>query len=248
MEIYDSEFYRDRHKKTRTSAKIILSIIQQIIPRLKSAVDVGCGVGTWLSVLKERGVEDIKGIDGCWVNKDYLVIERHCFMEHDLKEKIILNKRYDLAISLEVAEHLSSENAKLFVSSLTNLSDFVLFSAAIPGQIGVNHLNEQWLDYWIAFFREQGYVGLDVVRRKIWNNKSIPFPYRQNTLLFVKKEEVSNLKFQGESSVFNPISVVHPDFYLHKMDSMTIKQTFRLFVKAAKRRIIRELKIRKRRI
>ena len=59
MTVYNDEFYKNRHKKTLYSAEIILSIVQEIIPEIKSAVDLGCGVGTWLSVIEKRGATDM---------------------------------------------------------------------------------------------------------------------------------------------------------------------------------------------
>lgn len=57
------------------------------------------------------------------------------------------NRRFDLAMTIEVAEHLTPVRADSFVEDLTRLSDVVLFSAAIPAQGGINHVNEQWQSY-----------------------------------------------------------------------------------------------------
>lgn len=51
--------------------------------------------------------------------------------------------RFDLAISVEVAEHLPKEAAETFIDNLVSLSDEVVFGAAYEHQGGVNHLNEQ---------------------------------------------------------------------------------------------------------
>ena len=134
MSVYDDTFYKDRHRKTQYAARNILSIILQSFPGIQSAVDVGCGVGTWLSVLKDMGIDDVQGIDGDWVNKDLLEIEQERFMVRDLGDVINTKRKYDLAISLEVAEHLPSSSAEGFVQSLTNMADIVLFSGAIAYQ------------------------------------------------------------------------------------------------------------------
>ncbi len=197
MSLYNNEFYENRHKNTLYSAETILSIVQNIVPEIRSAIDLGCGVGTWLSVIQKNGAK-VCGVDGAWVNKDYLVIQKEDFIEYDFSKDANLNidRTYDLAISLEVAEHLPSDNAKRFVSSLTSLSEFVLFSAAIPYQGGVGHVNEQWADYWICLFENRGYIAFDIIRKRIWNDKSIHLWYRQNTLLFVKKERTKDLKIE----------------------------------------------------
>lgn len=210
---YKNNFYKNRHKESLYAAKSILTIVQEIIPRLESAVDFGCGVGTWLSALRKKGVKDILGIDGSWVNRKYLEIPSEFFIEYDLSKKISLPKKYDLAISMEVGEHLPSKSADVLVTSLTHSSDFILFSAAIPGQGGINHINEQYLDYWVKLFKERDYIGLDVIRRKIWNDELIPFFYRQNSILYVKKERILDLRQKHEVIENIPISIIHPKLY-----------------------------------
>ena len=237
MNLYNNEFYENRHRNTVYSAEIILSIVGEVLPRIASAVDVGCGVGTWLNVLKERGATDIQGIDGDWVNRDFLRIPSEDFLEHDLNRSIKLNKKFDLAISLEVAEHIEPDNARNFVSSLASLSDFMLFSAAIPNQGGVGHLNEQWPDYWISLFRDEGFVGMDIVRKRIWDDESIPFWYRQNILLFVKETRIPDVK------VANLSDTIPGELYLmsfkRAMIPPNIMQSLQYLFKAVKRRIKR---------
>ena len=193
MEIYGKEFYTPLHESTEYAARQIMAIVKETLPEIRSAVDVGCGVGTWLAVLKDLGVERIFGIEGPWLSRDLLQIPEDCFTSADLSVPLTLPERFDLAISLEVAEHLPPESAPIFVESLANLADFVLFSAAIPYQMGVHHVHLQWPDYWSGLFNQRGYVVVDVIRGRIWNDKSIPVWYRQNTLLFAKAERVREL-------------------------------------------------------
>jgi hypothetical protein len=94
--------------------------------------------------------------------------------------------KVDLAISLEVAEHLSPIRAESFVSDLCEAASFVLFGAAIPGQGGVGHVNEQWQSYWASLFAAQGYQCFDAVRPLVWGEKQLPYWYRQNILLYSK--------------------------------------------------------------
>jgi hypothetical protein len=215
MKPYSREFYINRNEKTVYSANTILSIVQERIPAIHSAIDVGCGIGTWLNVLKEKGVEEILGLDGTWVDQNLLVIPQSCFKSVDLSKSVISPPlRYDLAICLEVAEHLPSEHAKEFVSYLTDLSDYVLFSAAIPYQGGRNHINEQWQHYWVDLFAAKDYHVYDFIRQIIWNNNQIPSFYRQNIFLFSKHQ----ISYEPQSNPTDgnwglPIDVVHPDFY-----------------------------------
>lgn len=239
MQAYSQDFYNNRHEKTVHSANSILSIVLQHIPAIDSAVDVGCGVGTWLSVLLEKGVSHVQGVDGDWVDRDLLVIPKTSFSQVDLgKVMVKLPQRYGLAIALEVAEHLTSDRAAEFVTALTELSDFVLFSAAIPFQGGSNHVNEQWPQYWVELFAARDYVAHDFIRAKIWNDNKIPFWYRQNILLFSTRQLSGNIRVAaaaGDSSRM-PLDVVHPELYRNKVNAQTgVKASFKLF-----RRSLRE--------
>jgi hypothetical protein len=230
MKRYDRSFYQDMHSNSLHAAETVLSIVLEAVPGINSAVDIGCGVGSWLSVLKEKGIDDILGIDGKWVNKEQLQIHPDFFLEYDLNRAIELPKKFDLAISLEVAEHLSPDRAEMFVRSLTNLADIVLFSAAVPGQGGTKHVNEQWQDYWVEIFRKQGYTCFDFIRKKIWNDQSIPFWYKQNILLFVSdgKEVGYSMLEKGEQI---PFCVVHPDLYIKRVVRPSFVQPFKTLFK-----------------
>ena len=241
---YGHDFYEDRHKNTFYSAKIILSIVAGILPAIKSAVDVGCGVGTWLSVLKENNITDILGIDGSWVEKELLEIPEYNFMQANLEEAVKVDRRFDLAISLEAAEHLHPGSAVKFVASLVGLSDFVLFSAAIPFQHGRHHINEQWPDYWAGLFEEHNYAVVDCIRKEIWNDKNIQIWYRQNILIFVKRERMKDLKNTTDTQgQYSALSIVHPDSYLRLVRQMNSPRgSWRLFRKSLRKGIKRKIK------
>lgn len=212
-------FYADRHSRTVYSAEKILSLLLEKLPPINSAVDIGCGVGTWLSVLKNKGINEILGCDGHWVNPDYLEIPKSNFMVLDLNKPIQINRRFDLAISLEVAEHIPQVDAETFIKSLVSLSDVILFSAAIPYQRGVNHVNEQWPDYWANIFIKYDYLCFDIFRISIWSDDKIPYWYRQNILLFVKNNRLSDIKLDKEEiNIDNicPNRLVHADLYIQR--------------------------------
>lgn len=158
--------------------------------RPRSVVDVGCGVGTWLEVWQKNFDAEVYGIDGDYVDRTQLYIDEKFFHTANLEERINLNRRFDLAMTLEVAEHLSPARADSFVEDLTRLSDVILFSAAIPAQSGTNHINEQWQSYWAKKFSRRGYVVVDCIRPKIWTNSAVEWWYKQNTLLYVKSTEL----------------------------------------------------------
>ena len=225
---YDHEFFKDHHAMTVYAARTILPIVLDALPSVRSTVDFGCGVGTWLSVLAEQGVEDLLGMDGAWVEKELLEIAEERFRKVDLERPIELDRRFDLAMALEVAEHLPPASAQGFVDSLTRASDFVLFSAAVPFQGGEGHVNEQWPDYWAGLFARCGFVPVDLVRRHIWKDRRVPVWYRQNLLLFVKESEKEHLDLDVSAHEGLPLSLVHPDLYLLRMEgAMTLRGGWR---------------------
>jgi len=225
--IYDKNFYEQQWVSSLESAKIILPIVLSVLPKINSVADFGCGTGVWLSVLKDLGVNDIMGYDGAWVKEETLKIPIDKFEAVELDKKVSIRKKYDLAISVEVAEHLPEKSARTFVETLVKSSDIVLFSAAIPLQGGTNHINEQWQDYWHNIFNEFGFIGTDYIRKKIWNIQDVEIVYRQNIVLYVKcgiECEIKN--FYNEEIIWN---VVHPEFFIER-DKYINLYTVSLFV------------------
>jgi SAM-dependent methyltransferase len=162
---------------------IVPEIMKLLNP--KSVVDIGCGLGTFLNVFKRMGVNDILGIDGPWVNKKMLnkYIAEEEFKEFNLEQEIKLDKKYDLVLSLEVAEHLKKDSADIFVKNLVNSGNLILFSAAIPNQGGQNHINEQWLTFWEEKFLKHNYIVHDIIRPIFWDNPEVFYWYKQNMVL-----------------------------------------------------------------
>ncbi|MEO6665275.1 MAG: methyltransferase domain-containing protein [Nitrospiria bacterium] len=241
MALYKQAFYAERDASTRYTANTVLARVLDVFPEIESAVDIGCGVGTWLSVLKSRGVRHIQGVDGPWVDRRFLVIPDDSFATKDLAtDSLDLGRRYDLAISLEVAEHMPPARAETFVEGLTRLSDLILFSAAIPGQGGTGHVNEQWPEYWATRFAARGYVCADGLRFALWHDQQIPWWYRQNILLFAAPRWEPRLAASGLDVVAQPLPVVHPVQFERKTTFST-REAFRLtltcFGRAVRRRL-----------
>ena len=184
MSAYDGlfEHWSDRSQQ---SAKRILSVAFEELGKPQSIVDVGCGVGAWLRAAIDLGVPDVLGVDGDYVPRALLRIPSDRFVAADLREPLVLDRVFDLALSMEVGEHLPPEAAGTLVASLVRLAPRVLFSAAPPGQGGIDHINEQWPSYWGNLFAEHGYRPLDLIRDSVWLDGEVDWWYRQNSLVFV---------------------------------------------------------------
>ena len=225
---------------SRAPNEVVPIIIELIQP--KSILDVGCGIGTWLQAFNQFGIKDYLGVDGSYVDKNLLKISDEFFRARDLRKLWDLNRKFDLVISLEVAEHLESEYAEHFVTTLVNHSDVIVFSAAIPGQSGQNHINEQWLSYWQEKFDKVGYILHDVIRPRIWTNEKVDIWYKQNMVIFCKQGHPLNQKLKETSSGY--IDVVHPDmfsFYRYQAERAQLFEEGKLGLKSAFNALLKAL-------
>ena len=185
----------------------VVPIIMNLV-KPGSVLDVGSGIGTWLKAFEEAGVQNYCGLDGDYVDRSQLKIPTEKFIPIDLGKSWSLHKKFDLVISLEVAEHLPESSADTFVDSLTSHGDVILFSAAIPGQGGQRHINEQWPEYWQKKFARHGFYFHDIVRPMIWNNENVNWWYRQNIFLINKDKNQETI-----------MPLVHPELFNQKLSN-----------------------------
>lgn len=227
--------YHHQHEtEDYDSPGVLVPMIMAMLP-IASVVDVGCGLGTWLKVFKGQGVKRVLGIESTSTVAEYLTATDIEIVNHDLTQPLSLEDRFDLALCLEVAEHLEEAAADTLVATLTGLSDHILFSAAIPNQGGQNHVNEQWPDYWQKKFQQAGYLMLDPFRAAIWENDKISWCYRQNVLLLVRKPEGKMLQTPVYENKY-----VHPELLSRKIESIRHiyrghigpRRAFRIFLKS----------------
>ncbi len=193
--VYSEAFYAGGAEiSARSARRVVPCVMQLLAPGPESVVDVGCGLGTWLEAFTAAGVGTILGIDGDHVEQRALRIPSRCFLAADLDQPLPmplratggLPRRFDLAVSLEVAEHLPPHRAQGFVEALAGLAPAVLFSAAVPRQGGTCHRNEQWPEYWAALFERLGYETIDCIRPRIWHDPEVAYYYAQNMILYAE--------------------------------------------------------------
>jgi SAM-dependent methyltransferase len=205
--------------------KVVPVIMDMVRPT--SVLDVGCGTGTWLKAFQEHAVVDFVGVDGDHVNQTQLKIPVDNFVTADLHQSLKLNKRFDLVISLEVAEHLREEASDTFVQSLIAHGDVIIFSAAIPGQ-----------GYWERKFGQYGFYFHNTLREALWHKPELQWWYTQNIFLVTKEKAHKGL-----------IDVVHPELFeqrntmleqVHNGD-VGVKIAFRIFRSALKKWILKKL-------
>lgn len=184
--LYGDAFYANQVAGSYRSARAFLGHLFQYW-KPSSIVDFGAGVGAWLAAAHEFGITEVAAIDGDWVDTKRKVNPSIPYFHADLERPIRIDRRFDMAMSVEVAEHLHPSRAGSFVEDLTLASDVVLFGAAMRDQGGTNHVNEQDQGYWIALFAERGYLCIDFFRAPFWRSTEVEPWYVQNTFMFVRK-------------------------------------------------------------
>lgn len=254
-DLYDEAYYAKRDSLTRSAANAIVDYLNSWLESPSSVADFGCGIGTWLSVFRDRGVKNVTGHDGPWVDTRHLVIPRECFREIRLGENVVPCEKHDLTLCLEVAEHIEPDYSNSLIETLTLSADVVLFSAAIPGQGGTNHVNEQWPAYWVEKFNHFGFDCFDVLRKVLWEEADVPFWYRQNLFVAIRKDRDDLILAVAKASDHEPNNVpslVHPLLFSHRLrfaesrekklqvaldSSSTVRGSASRFLVAIKRRL-----------
>jgi SAM-dependent methyltransferase len=208
---YDDAFYDETAAWSSSSAAVVVPMLVELV-RPASVVDVGCGRGQWLAAFRQAGVDDVLGLDGPYVPRAALAVDPASFRAVDLEHPPELGRSFDLAVSVEVAEHLDPATAASFVGYLCSLAPVVCFSAAIPGQGGVHHVNEQWPAYWAGLFADRGFEALDVLRPVLWDRPEVAFFYAQNLVLYARADVAAELAERAGAwpRPAAPLALVHP--------------------------------------
>lgn len=186
---YERAYFVARQHGWDVSADVIAGRMLDLFS-IGSVLEVGCGTANLLAAFHRRAVADVFGLDGPNVPRDLLRVPADLVASWDLDRLTPLPRRFDLACSLEVGEHLPEAAAEDFVGLLTTAAPLVLFGAAIPGQGGPGHLNEQRQSWWAAKFAARGYVAVDCIRPAVWGVPDTEWYYAQNVLVYCRPELV----------------------------------------------------------
>jgi SAM-dependent methyltransferase len=210
------------------SADVLVPILLAEFPDTETVIDVGCGEGWWTVAfathsdrIRERGIAVGVDLDPPLVEGVVGAAFHSADLRRPLHEQDTFAK-FDMAVSLEVAEHLPPERAEGFVADLCTLADVVVFSAAIPGQGGTGHLNEQWPGYWADLFAAHGYWTSGYMRWRIWDDDRVENWYRQNLLVAISDDLFARWRGEVEIEAMRrfqadcpPRHVVHPVLWDH---------------------------------
>lgn len=193
------------------SAAVIMPIIMRMYNPF-SVIDIGCRDGVFLEWAARCGAGALLAIDKFEQEIfDILKVPRENFYGMDLEKDEFpeIEHRCDMAICLEVAEHMSDAGARRMIEWLCKNSKRILFSAALPGQGGEGHINERWLSYWISVFAEHGWYPDGTIRSVLWKEVKIQPYYRQNIMMF--------FPYQSASCGFIE-DAIHPAMWAYKLN------------------------------
>ena len=245
--LYNKYYFKNLSLVSYYAGKIVLNELYKLY-KFTSVVDFGCGTGSWLKAANEiiKIKKELTGIDGEY-SKTIHIFKDAKYIYKDLENKIFINK-HDLAISLETAEHLSPERSKGFVKDLCSAADVVLFSAAVDGHGGTNHLNERTQSYWINLFKKNKYDPFIFInRKKYWFHKTFkkcPY-YISGSFLFIKRRTKMYkklIKYKVKKDTV--VDIVHPYILTwRKDDNFGLKINLRRLLISLKRYLIRKLSL-----
>ena len=185
--IYSTDYYESAVEgpAVRSASRIANSIFNDFEPT--RVIDVGCGTGALLEALRDRGCE-VFGLEYSEAALKYCRSRRLSVAKFDLERDVFNdNRTFDVAVSMEVAEHLPEMVADRYVDLLTRLSQVIVFTAAPPGQGGTAHLNEQPPSYWISKFQQRGFTHAQELSRR-WRESwkaagDVKHWYHQNLMI-----------------------------------------------------------------
>ena len=184
--IYTRAYYADAYEATLVAARLALPAVFEALGWPQYLVDVGCGSGAWCDAAVALGVPDVTGIDGWWAQPEHPT--RWRFMAMDLRCPAIPPdvQGFDLALCLEVGEHLPEACAAGLLRFCCALARHVAWSAAPPGQESLGHVNMQPRDWWATRFAAQGYEERSI---SLPDDERIPFWYRRNLIGFLNPQQ-----------------------------------------------------------
>jgi len=192
----------------RSAETIVPWVVAVLAPR--SVLDIGCGHGAWGAVFRDHGVQHVFGVDAT-VSPHALIPTAEVDLAQPFKLKPDFHtERYDLAVCVEVAEHLPPERAEGFVDDVCRSATSVLWSAAIPGQGGVGHLNEQWQTVWAERFLRNGWTVTGYPSHRYWDVPSVEPWYAQSLMVAWDPKAYLAIVDLPQTKV---VDAVHPTIY-----------------------------------
>jgi hypothetical protein len=149
-------------------------------------VDLGCGPGMYVHALNEIDVEAV-GYD-----TDERIKDKQNLYQQSIFDLDSISGIANVALCIEVAEHIKEKLSRQIVKSCLGILErrgILIWSAAIPGQGGVGHINCQPKEYWHNIFRACGAIRLHELEEDMLSSIRRGYHmgwFTQNAMIFMK--------------------------------------------------------------
>ncbi len=156
-ELYASSFFQEWGRDNLpyvASARTITKVLYDNF-HPQRLIDIGCGCGVYSHLFAQKGVQ-VVALDGvrpppdCGFGVDIQIRDLTEPVENEWGD-------FDLALCLDVGEHIPVEQSNTFLENITRFADTLLLSCAPPNQGGTHHVNEQPKRYWVKRLAEHGF-------------------------------------------------------------------------------------------
>lgn len=153
--VYDASFYEETRERKLESFRRVAAILARHLA-FDTVLDIGCGTGLLIAELKKIG----KDVLGCEISEAAIsgAPRDVTVFQADAARPIRVNRRFDLVVCIEVAEHIQRRHSRRLVENCTSLGGQICFTAAPAGQGGVGHINLRPHSFWIELFARRGFV------------------------------------------------------------------------------------------
>lgn len=238
------------------SASAVLDHYARDHSKPAGVLDVGAGEGHWLDAAYALWPgSSMLGLD--LIERDSFPMVRYWDADGDVELPLhavphpdkmhsddtpeTTHRRWPLTLCLEMAEHVSPASGDRLVGDLCRVAECVLWSAAIPGQGGDGHVNEQPPAYWNDRFNRHGWFLVDPFRFPLWGDERVEPWYRQNLLLAMPGAMYSDGRVGGPLATSAPPHLVHPATFQAKIDLALYWREEALKAQAAAQRLAERL-------
>ncbi len=194
LKVYDQEFFNSNKDEGLKMASWFIPALKKVTG-FNSIIDIGCGTGHYLRYCLDNGITDVFGLEGSPHAFESLLVDKNIVVMHDLRKPYTFSRKWDIAISIEVAEHVDKLYTNNYIKILTDSSNIVILTAAQPGQGGTAHVNEQTPEWWKEKFGKFGFTldeeATNHLKNEIRNAKAnggyVTDWFEPNILIFKRK-------------------------------------------------------------
>jgi SAM-dependent methyltransferase len=190
--IYNPGVFLEFDLVARRNAPPFVDAVLMALPAIKTVCDLGCGSGRYVAEFRRHGVA-AQGFEYGLTPRLFARARGLMIGRFDLEREPPLPRtvQFDLAMTLEVGEHIPPYLSGQFVRTLVALSDRIIFTAAQPHQEAPGHINCREKAFWRRLFEAEGFTTdletLAKIQHGLESKKEVSAFLRSNLLVLRKQ-------------------------------------------------------------